>query len=277
MARGVGVSNDAMTGKALYALYCQRSSELLAAVCAAGGWMDGPQDARIGPKWPGACHHATGNDSMRATVRSDGTIVVYCFSCQADALESLDAKLGWGAQGFPDGKPWRKGERRGYDLGPPIRYEPDEAPEPPVCAPAPPPAPVAAPKDWTTMFAFGMRPDAVLERKPEPEDAAAQLFAAAEMGADELADAIVDSIAAAEPDIAPEPEPAPPPPAPEPEPEPAPPPVVDDAPAPETAPRKRYRGVGVCEDCGAAPGKEGLYRFIEPGPGRNAQVCIPCY
>ena len=54
---------DQMSDKALYALYRQRSGELLGAVVGLGGWHDGPNDVRIGPKWPGACHHATGNTS----------------------------------------------------------------------------------------------------------------------------------------------------------------------------------------------------------------------
>ena len=184
------------------------------------------------------------------TVRADGDVIVYCFACEAPALRSLDAGLGWSARGFPDGQRWQKRRRQRddeYDLGPPIR--PPGKPlgmAPPAPAPTPEPVKKAAGPDFAAMFDLGRgakqaagwnwfdddkdASPVYAEAQASAGTEAARIYAAMQAGDDALADALVDAVAAAEPDEAP-----------------APPVVVDDAPpppppAPKPSPRPQRRG-----------------------------------
>ena len=114
-----------MTDQALFALYARRSNELPNALLNAGARTDGVNRFRINPSWGGACHqsHARTGWALQVTLNPDGTVHAWCYACDLNGLRSIDALLGWSAQGFPD-----RGNR---NLGPILPRTP---------APAPPPA-----------------------------------------------------------------------------------------------------------------------------------------
>ena len=108
-----------MEYKTLYALYVRRRDELLPALERAGGWRETAWSVRIGPTWPGGCHKSSKQGSSHhITLRPDGSFTAWCYACEADALYSIDALLGWSKQGFPDGKPHVKQQRKQPDWPP---------------------------------------------------------------------------------------------------------------------------------------------------------------
>ena len=95
----------------LYAAYCRRSDELLPALLAAGGRPDGPLGVRISPFWSGGCHTSQRRTHSSIRVRVDppsggyttNSVHAYCHPCDDDALECIDALLGWGSDLPPNG------------------------------------------------------------------------------------------------------------------------------------------------------------------------------